>query len=78
MPDERIILDLKVNQDQPSTFMAVDAPTIKARGIKTQVIVKNGETVVLGGIYEYSQIENIIMGSFFRYFTHYRSIISFN
>lgn len=55
MPDERMILDLKVNQDQPSTFMAVDAPTIKARGIKTQVIVKNGETVVLGGIYEYSQ-----------------------
>lgn len=55
MPGERMILDLKVNQDQPSTFMAVDAPTIKARGIKTQVIVKNGETVVLGGIYEYSQ-----------------------
>lgn len=55
MPDERMILDLKVNQDQPSTFIAVDAPTIKARGIKTQVIVKNGETVVLGGIYEYSQ-----------------------
>jgi type IV pilus assembly protein PilQ len=55
MPDERMILDLKVNQDQPSTFMAVDAPTIKARGIKTQVIIKSGETVVLGGIYEYSQ-----------------------
>lgn len=55
MPDERMILDLKVNQDQPSSFMAIDAPTIKARGIKTQVIVKNGETVVLGGIYEYSQ-----------------------
>ncbi len=55
MPDERMVLDLKVNQDQPSSFMAVDAPTIKARGIKTQVIVKSGETVVLGGIYEYSQ-----------------------
>lgn len=55
MPDEHMILDLKVNQDQPSNFMAVDAPTIKARGIKTQVIVKSGETVVLGGIYEYSQ-----------------------
>ena len=55
MPDEHIILDLKVNQDQPSSFMAVDAPTIKARGIKTQVSIKNGETVVLGGIYEYSQ-----------------------
>ncbi|MEN9916958.1 MAG: type pilus assembly protein PilQ [Pseudomonadota bacterium] len=55
MPDERIELDLKVNQDQPSTFIAIDAPTIKARGIKTQVTVKNNETVVLGGIYEYSQ-----------------------
>lgn len=55
MPGKHILLDLKVNQDQPSTFMAVDAPTIKARGIKTQVFVKNGETVVLGGIYEYSQ-----------------------
>lgn len=55
MPDEHMILDLKVNQDQPSHFMAVDSPIIKARGIKTQVIVKNGETVVLGGIYEYSQ-----------------------
>ncbi len=37
MPINQVILDLKVNQDQPSTFMAVDAPTIKARGIKTQV-----------------------------------------
>lgn len=54
MPHERIILDLKVNQDQPSTLM-VDAPTIKARGIKTRIIVKNGDTIVLGGIYEYSQ-----------------------
>jgi type IV pilus assembly protein PilQ len=55
IPDKHIILDLKVNQDQPSTFITVDAPTIKARRIKTQVIVKSGETVVLGGIYEYSQ-----------------------
>lgn len=55
IPDGHILLDLKVNQDQPSTFMASDAPTIKARGIKTQVSVKSSETVVLGGIYEYSQ-----------------------
>lgn len=55
IPDGHIVLDLKVNQDQPSTFMTPDAPTIKARGIKTQVSVKSSETVVLGGIYEYSQ-----------------------
>lgn len=53
--DQRLILDLKVSQDQPSSFMVMDAPAIKARGIKTQVIVKSGETVVLGGIYEYSR-----------------------
>lgn len=55
IPDGHIVLGLKVNQDQPSTFMTPDAPTIKARGIKTQVSVKSSETVVLGGIYEYSQ-----------------------
>lgn len=55
IPDGHIVLDLNVNQDQPSTFMTPDAPTIKARGIKTQVSVKSSETVVLGGIYEYSQ-----------------------
>lgn len=55
IPDGHIVLDLKVNQDQPSTFMTPDAPTIKPRGIKTQVSVKSSETVVLGGIYEYSQ-----------------------
>ncbi len=54
MPDRRMLLDLRINQDQPASFIAMDVPTIKARGIKTQVIVKNGETVVLGGIYEYS------------------------
>ncbi|MFM2322228.1 MAG: type pilus assembly protein PilQ [Pseudomonadota bacterium] len=54
MPDRRMMLDLRVNQDQPASFIAADVPAIKARGIKTQVIVKNGETVVLGGIYEYS------------------------
>jgi type IV pilus assembly protein PilQ len=77
MPDRRLTLDLTVNQDQPSNFTVLDVPAIKARGIKTQVILKNGETVVLGGIYEHLQSQSIqrvpflgalpIIGCLFRY-----------
>ncbi|MES2998200.1 MAG: type IV pilus secretin PilQ [Pseudomonadota bacterium] len=59
MPDRRLILDLTVNQDQPSNFTVLDIPAIKARGIKTQIIVKDGETVVLGGIYEHLQSQSV-------------------
>lgn len=59
LPDHRLILDLAVNQDQPSNFTVLNVPAIKARGIKTQVILKNGETVVLGGIYEHLQSQSV-------------------
>jgi type IV pilus assembly protein PilQ len=52
LPDRRLMLTLGVQQDQPSKLMVSGAPAIQKRGIKTQVIVKNGETVILGGIYE--------------------------
>lgn len=54
-PDNRIILDLVVTQDtrgdtvQTSTGNAV---AIDTQEIKTQVLVENGETVVLGGIFQ--------------------------
>jgi len=49
-PDDRIILDLQVNQDtrgEQTTF----GPAINTREVGTQVLVENGETVVLGGVY---------------------------
>jgi len=50
-PDDRIIMDLQVNQDTVGeTFGGV--PSIDTREVATQVLVDNGETVVLGGIYE--------------------------
>ncbi|MDQ8039334.1 MAG: type IV pilus secretin PilQ [Rickettsiella sp.] len=54
MPGHRLILDLEVNQDQPSDIRVLDVPAINARHIKTKVIVKDGGTIVLGGIYEHS------------------------
>jgi type IV pilus assembly protein PilQ len=50
-PDDRIVMDLEVNKDEVgAVFLGV--PSIDTRSVKTQVLVDNGETVVLGGIYE--------------------------
>ncbi len=52
-PDDRIIMDLIVTKDEPDFSRVVDGtPTINTREIETRVLVDNGETVVLGGVYE--------------------------
>ncbi len=51
-PDGKIIMTLKVNQDKVGSHMVQNVPTIDTRAIETQVLVEDGETVVLGGIYE--------------------------
>ncbi|VAW79070.1 Type IV pilus biogenesis protein PilQ [hydrothermal vent metagenome] len=50
-PDDRIIMDLRVNKDSVGTIFA-GVPSIDTRRIQTRVLVDNGETLVLGGIYE--------------------------
>lgn len=60
-PDNRVILDLKITKneqgrDVPSGLEGGFIPTIEKREIVTQVLVNNGETVVLGGVFE--QITN--------------------
>jgi len=51
-PDDRIILDLNVKNDSVGKeYQGV--PSINTKEIDTQVLVNNGETVVLGGIYQH-------------------------
>jgi type IV pilus assembly protein PilQ len=50
-PDDHIIMDLKVNQDSRGVVTA-GVPAINTREMHTKVLVANGETVVLGGIYQ--------------------------
>ena len=50
-PDDRIIMDLTVNQDSVGQIFS-GIPSIDTNELQTQVLVDNGETVVLGGIYE--------------------------
>ncbi len=57
-PDDRIIMDLKVNKDSVGEIF-LGVPSVDTREIQTQVLVENGETVVLGGVYERETIENV-------------------
>jgi type IV pilus assembly protein PilQ len=50
-PDDRVLLDLQVNQDTRGAPDVLGVPPINTRSVSTQVLVDDGETVVLGGIY---------------------------
>lgn len=50
--NNQVTLNLKVNQDKPGARQVLGVPTIDTREISTQVEVENGQTIVLGGIYE--------------------------
>jgi type IV pilus assembly protein PilQ len=62
-PDNRIILDLVVTQDtrgetvQTSTGPAI---AIDTQEISTQVLVENGETIVLGGIFQQTSTNDVV------------------
>lgn len=58
-PDDRIILDLIVTQDTVSDVTNGTAPAIDTQRIGTQVLVNNGETIVLGGIYQQQIISSV-------------------
>jgi type IV pilus assembly protein PilQ len=58
-PDDRIILDLVVTQDTVSDLLNGTAPAIDTQRIGTQVLVNNGETIVLGGIYQQQIISSV-------------------
>lgn len=61
-PDNKIILDLKINQDtrgEDVKTVGGEAVSIDTQVISTQVLVENGETVVLGGIFKH-EIKKIV------------------
>lgn len=79
-PDDRIIMDIQVRKDSVGAQVPVQGgsfvPSIDTRAILTQVLVNNGETVVLGGIYETTESNTVrkvpllgdipLLGSLFR------------
>jgi len=63
-PDDRIVMDLQVNKDTVGQIFS-GVPSIDTREVSTQVLVDNGETVVLGGVYEQTKIQSVTMVPFF-------------
>lgn len=60
-PDDQIIMDLKINQDSiGDRDLSSGIPTIDVTELQTQVLVANGETVVLGGIFQNETTEGEI------------------
>ena len=64
-PDERIILDLSVNQDDVGSGTFNGVPPINTKAIKTQVLINNGDTVVLGGVYIERNVDSVTRVPFF-------------
>lgn len=63
-PDDRIIMELEVKQDTVgAVFNGV--PSINTNNVKTQVLVDNGETIVLGGIFTTQSTQSVTKTPFF-------------
>lgn len=57
-PDEHIVLDLKVHQDTVGQMFA-NIPSINTRQVHTKVLVENGQTIVLGGVHEETNLDSV-------------------
>jgi type IV pilus assembly protein PilQ len=57
-PDDNVIMDIKVNKDSVGTLYA-GVPSIDTNKVTTQVLVENGGTVVIGGVYSQQQSDGV-------------------
>lgn len=65
-PDDRIIMELEVSKDSPDFAHATTAgPPILTQSVQTNVLVDNGETIVLGGVYEQTKAKSVERVPFF-------------
>jgi type IV pilus assembly protein PilQ len=65
-PDDRLNLDLLVKKDSADFGNAtLGIPPINRQEVKTRILVDNGETIVLGGIYEQTKTNNVTRVPFF-------------
>ncbi len=64
-PDDRISMELKITKDEPDFSLNIGVPAIATRNIETTVLVKNGETIVLGGVFESANSINVNKVPFF-------------
>ncbi|AJO76151.1 type IV pilus secretin PilQ [Pseudomonas sp. MRSN 12121] len=55
-PDNRIIMEVKVTKDEPDYLNKVqDVPPIKKNEVNAKVLINDGETIVIGGVFSNTQ-----------------------
>lgn len=65
-PDGKITMTLDINKDTPNTSLSTGSGVaIDTKHVKTEVLVENGGTVVIGGIYTQKTTENTYRIPFF-------------
>lgn len=66
-PDDHIIMDIEVNKDALNTTATNNngEPAIDTQKVQSQVLVNDGETIVIGGIYEQTKVNNVVRTPFF-------------
>lgn len=59
-PDNRIMMDVKVTKDEPDFANALDGvPPIKKNEVNAKVLVTDGETIVIGGVFSNTQTKSV-------------------
>lgn len=62
-PNGRIVMDLDISKDDVGQYVSLpgggSVPSIDTRNINTQVTVNDGQTVILGGIYEFNTNKDV-------------------
>ncbi len=57
-PDNRVILDLNVTQDNVADEVFGGVPALDITRIETKALVGDGQTLVIGGIYQYQNLDD--------------------
>ncbi|MDR0703259.1 MAG: type IV pilus secretin PilQ [Azoarcus sp.] len=58
-PDGRLQLAIQVNKDRPLSTSSGTEPPIETKNVKSDVLIENGGTVVIGGIYSEDELTSV-------------------
>ncbi len=58
-PDGHIAMKIKITKNRQGSIVVEGTPSINKKEATTEVLVKNGETTVIGGIYEITNVDNM-------------------
>ena len=58
-PDGHIAMNIKISKNRQGSIVVEGTPSINKKEATTEVLVKDGETTVIGGIYEITDVDNV-------------------